>query len=331
MRNHHLRQKRGIRSLAVGLASATLLTACNTQNFDKPAEAQQFGQKVTYNKEVDVLIMVDTKSGMSEIQKSLADQMQGFIDSLNQTGLDYQIAVTTMDVSDDGEKGKFLGSPSILKKDTPNLVSELRERIWAGVYDWAPMTRALDAARMGLTGLNATSGPNAGFLRPHALLALVLLSNRDDRSTTMDYKTFFNELRPPLPYGDRSWVAQFLGVLPNDPNCKSSKWGYAEPGVNFINFVSGSGGAVESICDGDMRRALTNVKERVLSKITTFFLGAKPIVDSIKVYVNGRVVPKDAVNGWTYDVTFNTVTFHGTEIPDGNSIVHVDFQRDGLK
>ena len=315
------------------LAAVTVIvaTACNNQNFTKPPEAQEFGQKITYNNQVDVLFVIDTKDAMSAVQQGLAAQMPAFINTLNSTGLDYQIAVTTMDMSANGEHGRFLGSPSILNKTTPNLASVLQNRLYIGDYDWKPMTRALEAVKNGLSGLNATSGPNAGFLRPNALLAMIYLSNRDDRSTPDDYKAFFDSIRPPLPYGDRSWVAEFMGVLPDDPNCKTAAWGYAEPGMGFIDIAKSSGGATESICDGDMSRALTNVKKRVLEKITVFALGSKPVVGSIKVNVNGAIVPEDPANGWTYDATTNTVHFHGTSVPDANAVIHIDFDRDGLK
>lgn len=316
---------------AAGVVVLLSVAACNNQNFEKPPEAQEFGQKITYNNQVDVLFLIDTKEAMSSVQQSLAAQMPAFVESLNQTGLDYQIAVTTMDMSSNGERGRFLGSPSILNKNTTNLVTVLQNRLYIGDYDWKPMTRGLEAAKNGLSGANATSGPNAGFLRPNALLAMIFLSNRNDRSTPIDYNAFFDQLRTPLPYGDRSWVAEFMGVLPDDPFCKTASWGYAEPGMAFINFAKSSGGAYESICDGDMRRALTNVKKRVLEKITVFPLGAKAVLGTIKVIVNGITIPENANDGWTFDAPTNTVRFHGSAIPAANAVIHVDFQRDGLK
>lgn len=320
-------------NLAALTALAVLsAVACNKQSFEQPPVVQALGQKVTYNNQADVLFVIDTKESMSAVQKGLADQIPAFVDSLNKTGLDYQIAVSTMDMSGGGEQGKFIGSPAIVNAMTPKLATVLQNRIYIGEYDWKPMTRGLEAVKNGLTGLNSSSGPNAGFMRPNALLVLIFLSNRDDRSVPVSggYSAFFDQIRPPLPYGDRSWIAQFMGVLPDDPNCKTSAWGYAEPGVNFIDFVKASGGSYESICDGDMRRALTNVRARVLEKMTAFPLGAKAAPESIKVTINGRPVANDPVNGWTFDSTNNTLHLHGSAIPDVTDDVRVDFQKEGL-
>jgi hypothetical protein len=76
-----------------------LSVGCSGQNFSKPAENQVFGQKVTYNNQVDVLWVIDPTSQMSTKQQALANQIGLVVDAFNQTGLDYQMAVTTMDMS----------------------------------------------------------------------------------------------------------------------------------------------------------------------------------------------------------------------------------------
>jgi hypothetical protein len=306
---------------------------CNTQSFDKPAEVAVYGQKVTYNNQVDVLWVIDPTSQMGSKQQALASQVGMFVDSFNQTGLDYQMAVTTMDMSGNGEKGAFVsqsGTPAILKKDTPNLVATLAGRIFVGEYDWQPLTRAQEAVKAALSNPTLVNGINAGFLRPNALLVMIFLSSGNDHSAPFNYKGWLDQLRPPLAYGDRSWVAQFMGVMPNDSTCKTAAWGYSEPGMAYIDLASYSGGAAESICDGDMRRALTNVKSRVLEMITAYPLPATVISSSIKVVINGQTVAKDPTNGWTYDATTNSVRFHGTAIPRPDATISVTFDRNGL-
>ncbi len=319
-------------SVSVLGALASGVVACNQQNFDKPAEQAQYGQKVTYNTDVDVLFVVDTSGAMSKHQRALASQMGSLIEAFNRTGLNYQFAVTTMDMSSGGERGRFRaeqGEPTVLKADTPNLVSLLAERIEAGEYDWQPLARAFEATRAALTGPLAEKD-NAGFLRPNALLAVIYLSNEDDDSANEDWKKFFDQLRPALKYGGRSWVVQYMGVTTADPSCKSSAWGYYEPGLRFMDLAKTSGGAAVSICNGDMRAALSNVKARILEMMTEYVLPAKPVVDSIKVYVNNQLIPKSETDGWTYDATKNSVIFHGTAIPAQDSVIKVDFDRDGL-
>lgn len=311
------------------------VSGCNTQNFTQPAESQQFGQKATYNSEVDLLFVVDTSSRMmNTYQAAFAQQIPLLTEAFGQTGLDYRVAVTSMDMSGDGEKGRFIyqaGTPSILAPDTPDFGSLLAERLHPGEYEWHPLIRGFEAVKAALSGSNSVSGPNSGFLRPNALLVLVFLSTGNDRSSPSDYKGWLDKLRPKLAYGDRSWVAQFMGVMPDDPNCKTSTWGYNEPGLAFIDLAKYSGGAAESICDGDVRRALTNVKSRILEMITEYPLPAKPTVESIKVKINGKSIAQDPKNGWTYNEERNSVVFHGDSIPPIDAHVDIQFDREGLK
>ena len=120
--------------------------------------------------------------------------------------------------------------------------------------------------------LASTNGYNDGFLRTNALLVVIFLSNEDDQSATADYGSFLDQIRPPLAAtGQRSWVAQFMGVTDTDSSCKTSQWaqaGYSEVGTKYISLANQSGGDSEAICDADLRRALTNVKARVLEVVT---------------------------------------------------------------
>lgn len=323
-----------IKRVSLVFSFLALATACTSQNFTQPAESAAYSQKVTYNNQVDVLWVIDTSSQMSDKQQALVSQVGLFIDAFNQTGLDYQMAVTTMDMSSGGEKGAFVhqaNTPYIMTKDTPRFQEMLSGRLFLGAYQWQPLTRGLETMKNALSNPTLVNGSNAGFLRQNALLVAIFVSDGDDHSATFDYTGFLDKLRPPLAYGDRSWVAQFMGVMPNDPACKTAKWNYAEPGLKFIQLAAYSGGAAESICDGDMRRALTNVKSRVLEMITAYPLPVSVVPSSIKVAVNGQTVPNDPANGWTYDATSNTVRFHGSAIPKADANISVVFDRDGLK
>lgn len=314
---------------------AVVLGACNSQNYAKPVETAQYGQKVTYNNQVDVLFVVDTSGSMSQHQKSLASKMGIVVDAFNKTGLDYQFAVTTMDMSSNGAKGRFIyqvGTTAVLNAHTPELVAKLADRLFIGDDDWHPLTRGLESLKSALTAPNASSsGVNAGFLRPNALLNVIFLSTADDRSTSDDYKGWLDKLRPPLPYGGKSWVAQFIGVTPDDVNCKSAAWQYFQPGYAYITLAKYSGGSVETICDGNWDRVVTNVKSRILEMMTEYPLPANVLQSSIKVKVNGLTVPENADNGWTYFAENHSVRFHGTAVPPVDATIDVQYDLNGLK
>lgn len=307
--------------------------ACSGQNFSVEEGSSNFGQQVTYSTEVDVLWVVDTSSSMAKRQAEVAKQIPIFIDGLNATGLDYQIGVTTMDMSGSGARGRLIaqsGTPLVLKKTTANVLGLLAGRIQAG-ENGSPVERGREAMMTALN-LSSVGQTNAGFLRENALLNVIFLTDEEDESdNSLNYANLLDALKPPLPLGDRSWVAHFIGVASNDPSCQTSEWGFSSPGTRYMSLATASGGTNESICDADFRRALTNVKSRVLERLTEFPLDRAPVVASIKVFVDGLAVPKSETNGWSYRSATKTIRFHGDAIPKAGARINVTFDPEGLK
>ncbi len=319
-------------TLFVLTTAAALQIGCGAQTFAVEEGSSNFGQSVTYNTEVDVLWVVDTSGSMGKRQAEVAKQVPIFIAGLNATGLDYNIGVTTMDMSGDGAKGKLIaqsGTPLVLRRSTPNLNNILAGRLMAGETG-SPVERGREAMLAALN-LSGTGKFNEGFLRSKSLLNVIFVTDEEDESdNAVDYVAALDSIKPLLPLGDRSWVAHFIGVS-TDPSCKTAEWGFSSAGIRYMNLATASGGAKESICDADFRRALTNVKSRVLEMLTEFPLDRAPAVDSIKVMVDGIEVPRDEVNGWSYRASANSIRFHGTAIPKAGSRIRVTFDPEGLK
>lgn len=320
-------------NFAVVALAGSFLVACGKQNFSVEEASTNFGQQVTYNTQVDVLWIVDTSSSMSKHQELLATQVPVFLEGLNATGLDYQIGVTTMDMSSTGAGGRLLaqaGTAKILNMSTPNLAALLAGRLKAG-ENGSPVERGREALMAALDQSHPGMA-NEGFLRPNSLLNVIFLTNEEDQSDgAIDYVAALDRIKPILPLGDRSWISHFMGVVSGDGACRTAEWGFSSPGMKYIDLSTASGGAKESICDADFKRALTNVRSRVLEVLTEFPLDRDPVIASIRVRVDGIEVPQNEVNGWTYRESANSIRFHGTAIPKAGSRIKVDFDPEGLK
>lgn len=318
---------------AVSVTGLVALVACGNQNFAVEEASSNFGQQVTYSTEVDVLWIVDTSSSMAKHQELLANQVPVFLEGLNATGLDYQIGVTTMDMSSSGAGGRLLaqtGTPKVLKKSTPNLANLLAGRLKAG-ESGSPVERGREAMMAALNQSQAGLA-NEGFLRPNSLLNVIFLTNEEDQSSSsVNYVEALDAIKPVLPLGDRSWISHFMGVMSSDSACQTAEWGFSSPGLRYMDLATASGGAKESICDADFKRALTNVRSRVLEVLTEFPLDRDPIVSTIRVFVDGVEIPNSTVNGWSYRESANSIRFHGTAIPKAGSRIKVDFDPEGLK
>jgi hypothetical protein len=245
---------------------------------------------------MDIIFVVDNSGSMEEEQSNLATNFPMFaqvLDSYTASDgqpLDFRVALTTTgrDISytvssgplsipfnEQGENGAFqnnCNSPKRwLERTDPNMEQTLACRANVGtsgpgiempllMTKWALAERVQD-------------NTNAGFLRDDALLAIVVLTDEDDTSSTVDNFTITTaSAAPPMDWnpqdevnfldqlkGNRTrWAA---GVIAGDGNC-SSAFGDAADGVRLKEFVNlanqGSTQAVfSSICDGDLTTGLT--------------------------------------------------------------------------
>jgi hypothetical protein len=239
---------------------------------------------------MDIVFVVDDSGSMAEEQTNLATNFPMFATLLqnytNADGdhVDFRIAVTTTGKSIDYTISLGMGFP-----DLPMSESDVD-----GVFqnNCGPSERWLDSsdttdlgcrANVGTSGASIEmpmlmadhslteqaggGGPNAGFLRDDALLAVVMLTDEDDQSVTGNNFTVGVDGIPPIDYqpadlihtldtlkGDRSrWAA---AVIAGDGDCSSS-FGDAVNAARLKDFVnqanSGSTQAVfSSICDGDL-------------------------------------------------------------------------------
>jgi hypothetical protein len=312
----------------------TVLLGCSEQKFGLEGQNANFSSQVTYNSDVDVLFIMDSSGSMSSRLALMSSQIGPFVNALNATGLNYQIGVTTMDMGASGAKGRFLalpaGTPSVLNIGSANLVADLQARIGNGVVG-SSLERGMQSMQAALTNPNITS-TNLGFLRPSALLNVIFISDEDDASAPANYQAFLDQIKPPLASGARSWIAHFMGVTTaNDPSCVTSSWGgYADPGLAYMALANTSGGAIVSICTGDLTSALTNVKARIVEIATEYHLASVPNVATIQVIVNGQAVPQSASNGWTYNAARQSVQFHGTAIPAPQASIQVNYTPSGI-
>jgi hypothetical protein len=245
---------------------------------------------------MDIVFVVDNSGSMEEEQSNLASNFPMFASLLeaytvnNGQPLDFRVALTTTgrDVAyqidlggglgtfpqnEQGEDGEFRNNCNVnkrwLDRTDATMAQTLACRANVGISGpsiempllmskWALAERAADT--------------NAGFVRDDALLAIVMLTDEDDASTTdnnftmnatgqtpinwqpQDQVTFLDTLK-----GNRTrWAA---GVIAGDGNC-SSGFGSAADGARlkqFVNLANGNGSTqavFSSICDGDLTMGL---------------------------------------------------------------------------
>ena len=142
----------------------------------------------------DVLFTIDDSCSMDTYQTNLANNFASFIGYAQSANVDWQIGVTTTDMDDgfpaqwpfpakaDGPKGKLLGdanNPKILTPTTPDVVNKFRAKVNVG-SNGSGIEQGLEPSLRALTPPLSVSD-NAGFIRPDANLAVVLVTDARDQ------------------------------------------------------------------------------------------------------------------------------------------------------
>lgn len=238
-------------------------------------------------------------------------QVGAFFRNAQQTGLDYQVAVTTTDASPTGEQGRFVDRAGvrIITPRTLDPIGAFRDNAAVGTAG-SDNERGLRASLLALTE-PLISGVNAGFLRPDARLVIVYLSNEADHSGRADFLTpDLLALKPPDEVRAHAIVNDELGTC-------SGPTGTAQFAVGYIIAAHDTGGEVVSICDADWGVALS--AEAGIGLRRRFEIATQAEQSSVMVTVDGT-----PVTGWRYDGR-RTITFDSAAIPRTGAMISVTY------
>lgn len=294
--------------------------------FDLDQTEQNFGQKILYNNKVDIVFIVDNSTSMAQHQQRLSAQIPTLVAVLKSLKMDYHIVAISTSMGVDGNGGQFIGSPTVLTNKTANLETLLQQRIAQGETG-SNNERGLLSLETALSPAYL-NGAGVGFLRDEALLAVIELSDEDDKSTKTAsyYANFLDQLKPPSVEGRKSWIFSFIGVLENSSACRTFN-DYSEVGLIQMQLAEISGGNKESLCSSNLSSAVSNIKARIVQILTDFYLKTEPLVKTIRVAVNGKLVAQSDTNGWTYvqENGKHIIRFKGDSVPPADADIRIEY------
>jgi hypothetical protein len=337
------------------LAVSGLNAGCsgNGANFSLLPSTSNFQQAALTKNKIDILFVVDNSGSMASSQQNLTSNIHRFVDLFNTHGFDYQMAVTTTDAykvefgapasqsafrdgtDSTSHTGYFLVSPA-----TPNEENTFVTNAMQGTFGGGD-ERAFQSFRDTLN--NPT---NAGFPRPGAFLAVIILSDEDDFSNdgaaTMDSQYNNPGLHTVASYvsfldgvvgataADRSQKYSVSSIAVTDQACLNqlnAQTPGRKIGQRYLDIASQTSGIVGSLC-GDFGLTLSNISAYILNSITEFFLDRQPNVSTLRVYIGNVSVPMitdPTGNGFIYNSAHNSITFHGSFQPGPSESVTVKF------
>ncbi len=294
----------------------TLSVPMRGEGTSNSRQSDRFSQ-LTDNK-VDILWVIDDSGSMSEEQTALTNNFNSFIQLADQTMADYQVGVVSTDCDNPNKSGKLL-SPNaankIVRRTTmPSAQQAFSQNASLGTNGSGTET-GLQAARLALEP-PLRDNENAGFLRPDARLAVIVVSDEEDFSSGSVnlYVDFFRNIK-----GFRNPQLVSLAAIVGDPGNGCAT---ATAGNRYVDAANQLNGQFESICTSNWAPMLSRLGLGVFTLRTSWSLSRPADVASITVTVNGMPVSQSATNGWTFDTTSNSVDFHGSSVPQpGQEIV----------
>ena len=337
---------------ALAVIALLAITSCGDRDptFSLLQETDVFYQSSSsFNNKLDILWVIDNSGSMANLQSNIASNFDIFIQDFATKGYDYQIAVTTTDAwlaerySDDrlsefrnGVRNSTLDTNSgyrIITPSTPDPVAAFQINITQGVEGYGD-ERAFQSLRAAL------SNPlNAGFPRDDGFLAVIIVSDEDDFSKNSysytgedysdpdlhpvsDYVSFLDGLTSSTG-ATRRYSVSSVSILDNACLNDNDPWGNIADRYHAL--VAATSGVNGDVCSSNFAATLDEIQQKIAELSTQFFLSREPVVSTIVVKVDGKTIPRDSVNGWSYNSTANSIVFHGTAIPSQGAKISIDF------
>lgn len=306
----------------------------------------------TVNNQLDILFVINDQPSMSSFQTALVTSMSTFMNTFQQKGFDYKIAVVTTSAyladptlagyspinAADADFNDYNGlvhsyMPVITPAD-PNLLSNFEINAKPSKNTSGQDGRTFSSFRQALRN----QGPvNYGFLRPNSFLAIIIVDNQDDFSgngrcsgcnisgrynaPTLDsvsvYTNFLNNLT-----GTSGSLARY-NVSAMTQIAKPCQGGTTM--TRIIELANQTNGVLGDICQADFGPSMAAIADQITLLSTQYFLDRVPIVSSITVTIDGVSIPQSSTNGWTFDSAANSIQFHGSAIPQQGASIIVNY------
>ncbi len=251
---------------------------------------------------VDILFVVDDTASMGQEQEALGDDFSAFSTDLAQSGIGWQIGVVTTDMASDSA-GILRGNPWILTPDTDDLDLRFSEMIEVGTSGSADEA-GLAAAVLALE-LTEPGGVNAGFRREGAGLHVIFVSDSDDNSDAYLDDPVVSFLAALAGEGTEEVPAVASTLSGDVPAGCVSVMGTAGAGHRYAQVAQSSGGVEVSICAPDFTPLLETLGHATVTYLRSFRLSEIPLLDSVRVTVDGTV----ETEGFVVDYELGVVTF----------------------
>ncbi|AHI05517.1 hypothetical protein BDW_05045 [Bdellovibrio bacteriovorus W] len=335
-------------------AAVSFLAGCSksSSSYSLLSDAADYQQQaILIPKKIDVLWVIDNSGSMAPYQQDLADNFQSFIQRFETSNFDFHMAVTTTEAWQAAPNSEF----------GMGLTQKAEFRPGLGVYVMDKYTSNLGgvfgaAVKQGINGsgderafhsfratLESSINNQHNFRRDDAFLAVIIVTDEEDYSRSsgsmdnpsnpglhpvQDYVTFLRDYTQSTDTMKNYSVSAIYVPTRTNPGCTLHS--AAQAGNRVGELATLTGGVKASLCS-NFGQSLELISDSIIQLSAVFQLQREPVESTITVKVNGVVVPKSLVNGWTYNAADLTIHFHGDAIPSADANIQIDFYPKSIK
>jgi hypothetical protein len=324
------------------LATSFILNACGPQAFvpNTTTSSQSAAGGMNVPPKIDIVLGMSSNGTMRNIYPGVQNEIPKFLKNLQNSGWDYRFvslplsqyhptanlsisgAVSVSNYDASYPIGTWLAPfPGALHDTSPSIVPYL----FANVFNVSELSPSdpIDNHESGFRNqldFLGRADVQSDFLRPDAMLAVMTISNADDRSDwawgqtgtaqqgtpTVDSSTYAAMFRA-VKGGSGAALKYFSVVAAPATTCRGyGMWS----GLRYQDMANRLNGTSVDICNTSVGDSLTAIQNNLTTYRLTFrkkylVIGSEPNIGTITVtrYSNGQksVIPQDPTNGWTYD------------------------------
>ncbi len=282
----------------------------------------------TYNPSLDILFIIDDSISMEVEQDLLTKNAELFVNQfLNVRFVDYHIGVTTSSISSTKRKsssvapdGRLHRCDELAKKYShkySNYVSKKTYRAGECLSEMMKVGKGGNTAErfFSIPALvfsgSVFKKENRSFYRPHAHLAVFVMTDSYDQSNVSSEESYSFLLN--LKKGDENKIHYAVGyVMSQRYGCHEDESGQDKYVLEFERMVGlfGRRGYSFDLCQASYGKDLAHFASHLVQSVLTIPLDSLPNIASIEVryeYEKGVQKIFNGSGGWTYDIDENAI------------------------
>lgn len=241
----------------------------------------------------------------------------------------------------------------VIDRNTPNINSVFQTNVLQGIYGGGDERgfQSMEAALLHPEN-RATPFPRAG-----AFLVVIFLTDEEDFSWngTANIQEVVDPVSGLVVQNNKNDprlhpISRYLDILNTATSSTTDKKNYMVSTIGifdqacrtqlttptfsgrriaerYAELVDATGGVKASLCD-NFDNVMSNISDSILEFSTKFYLNRSPLVETIRVFVDGVQAAPEA---WTYNAADNSISFLTGYIPAQGADIRVSFTPSTLK